>query len=473
MAAFQPIDLNAQQVQKDQQVQLLQQMQLQTQGMQAQQVQAQQTQQRAAQFLQQMTQIPAGANWADKISAAAQSAIKTGDFNDADKIIGVWSKAAEQQDKAAKEGASAAEQLVKTRAEKGAAVAQALSGVTSQSDLDYRRSIYKEQRGEDLPPELQTFRPGMDKTIESMNTTALQKADILLKEAQAKADKQRADAETMKAKAQAYKDSEEAKTQESVRIKNAKEGGKYEAEAEKARASAANGGGGSGANADRYGYTQNVINAGINATVDLDNLSKLPEGSGISWMSGMQDKTGPALTDALRANFARSLTPADRQTYKAAAAGLSNALSSMQTNGRNATAGMRHANQEATDINENDKADAAAYKLARVRQEIDVANESMQVNPKATPEQKKKFQEVADKAAKAVPFTTDDAVKAMSPAKARTMAQAFNEKISKARGEVTSDGIPKSNAKGWTLHTDDQGNKAYVSPDGKNYEEVQ
>ena len=32
--------------------------------------------------------------------------------------------------------------------------------------------------------------------------------------------------------------------------------------------------------------------------------------------------------------------------------------------------------------------------------------------------------------------------------------------------------IPNANAKGWTLHTDKNGNKAYVSPDGKQFEEV-
>jgi hypothetical protein len=32
--------------------------------------------------------------------------------------------------------------------------------------------------------------------------------------------------------------------------------------------------------------------------------------------------------------------------------------------------------------------------------------------------------------------------------------------------------IPATNAKGWTLHTDANGNRAYVSPDGKSYEEV-
>lgn len=33
--------------------------------------------------------------------------------------------------------------------------------------------------------------------------------------------------------------------------------------------------------------------------------------------------------------------------------------------------------------------------------------------------------------------------------------------------------VPNTNAKGWTLHTDAQGNRAYVSPDGSQFEEVQ
>jgi len=40
------------------------------------------------------------------------------------------------------------------------------------------------------------------------------------------------------------------------------------------------------------------------------------------------------------------------------------------------------------------------------------------------------------------------------------------------RGGSSESGIPNTNAKGWTLHTDAKGNKAYVSPDGKQYEEV-
>jgi len=43
----------------------------------------------------------------------------------------------------------------------------------------------------------------------------------------------------------------------------------------------------------------------------------------------------------------------------------------------------------------------------------------------------------------------------------------------KPGAKSTGGAVPNTNAKGWTLHTDKNGNKAYVSPDGKQYEEVQ
>lgn len=61
----------------------------------------------------------------------------------------------------------------------------------------------------------------------------------------------------------------------------------------------------------------------------------------------------------------------------------------------------------------------------------------------------------------------------------RTTGRTDGEQVFAARrhGEGQHGGnkggaLPATNAKGWTLHQDAAGNKAYVSPDGKNYEEV-
>lgn len=47
-----------------------------------------------------------------------------------------------------------------------------------------------------------------------------------------------------------------------------------------------------------------------------------------------------------------------------------------------------------------------------------------------------------------------------------------NADVSRENQPKGQTSIPQSNSKGWTLHVDANGNKAYVSPDGKQYEEV-
>jgi len=51
----------------------------------------------------------------------------------------------------------------------------------------------------------------------------------------------------------------------------------------------------------------------------------------------------------------------------------------------------------------------------------------------------------------------------------RTLAQQTADMAATMGGKPVA---PVKNAKGWTLHTDAQGNKAFVSPDGKQFEAV-
>ena len=46
-------------------------------------------------------------------------------------------------------------------------------------------------------------------------------------------------------------------------------------------------------------------------------------------------------------------------------------------------------------------------------------------------------------------------------------------KLEETRKNYNAKNPPAKNAQGWTLHTDKYGNKAYVSPDGKQYQKVQ
>jgi hypothetical protein len=51
-------------------------------------------------------------------------------------------------------------------------------------------------------------------------------------------------------------------------------------------------------------------------------------------------------------------------------------------------------------------------------------------------------------------------------------AQRMLDKAHAASGGAAKAGAPATNAKGWALHIDAKGNKAYVSPNGQDYEEV-
>lgn len=71
----------------------------------------------------------------------------------------------------------------------------------------------------------------------------------------------------------------------------------------------------------------------------------------------------------------------------------------------------------------------------------------------------------------------DSRVKAISQQYERTVTQGGNPaKVDPKNIEVLnrlrSGGASGTNARGWKLMTDASGNKAYVSPDGKQFEEV-
>jgi len=70
----------------------------------------------------------------------------------------------------------------------------------------------------------------------------------------------------------------------------------------------------------------------------------------------------------------------------------------------------------------------------------------------------------------------DATVPAKTKAAALDSIEKLNRKYANGSGPTggaTGDfGAPAKNAKGWALHTDAKGNRAYVSPDGKSFEEV-
>lgn len=343
-----------------------------TQGMQAQQKQQQQTAQRADQFMQQMQQVPEGANWADKIGAAAQSAIKTGDFADADKIIGVWGKAAEQQAKSSEEGAKAVAADLANKSKKFSEQASAISGVTSQADLDYRNQVYAQAHGgEQLP--FKQFVPGMDKTFQDMTTSALDRAKIISEQSAAKAAQQNADANTMRSKAGAAKDYAEAAAAKTRSEALAKEGPLdlqlKQSEIDLNKAKAANGGGtgAAGGGAINFRYNNAQTGASNEVATEVENWQKLnPSGTASMW-NGML-KPGASATDALRAFAARKVTPTEAQVLGTTFGGMGKSVATMSQQGRPVTTPVLNAITQSVTPMEGDDGATVLAKGARLRQ---------------------------------------------------------------------------------------------------------
>ena len=431
---FQPLNLQAQQVKDSQQVELLK-------GLQFENQQAQQTAQRASQFMQQMQQIPEGANWSDKLAGAASAAIKTGDFSDADKVIGVWGKVAEQQSKAAKEGADAVAKDLDNKQKKFGEVASALSGVTSQEDLNYRNQVYASAHGgEQLP--FKQFVPGMDKTFQDMSTSALDRAKIISEQAKAKADQQRADAETMRAKAQAYADDERAKT-ESVRRDNlAKEGDKFTAEAEKARAAAASGGGTPGGGAINQRLAGRQYESLIAAETHVTNMSQLPAGTGIGTFGDLASRYNKSGSDALGSLTARKMTAPANRAFQQEAANLETELGILAASG-SAGGASAHIVKDLQTMRpkDGDPPIVAANYLALAKQALQVANRGLQAWPGANDKQKQDANDVVKKIDAAVPWNVADVNKYITGDK-KTASTQYSSMLGKVGDPGSSSDAP-------------------------------
>lgn len=73
------------------------------------------------------------------------------------------------------------------------------------------------------------------------------------------------------------------------------------------------------------------------------------------------------------------------------------------------------------------------------------------------------------------PETIKQKAKLREIAEAEMMLKAgkASTKLEQTRKDYNAKNPPAKNAQGWKLYTDKNGNKAYVSPDGKQYQKVQ
>lgn len=426
-------DYYAQQDQRAMRQQELAQQMVATQGAQFQLAQAQKTASRADQFMQAMqaqAQQNPNASWHDKIAGATDAAIKSGDFGDADKLIGVWAKASDQEAKALADGQKAVQEDIANKQRKFAQQASFLSGVSSQQDLDARRSAYRQAYGEDLP--FKQFTPGMDKRFEDISISALDRAKIVSEQMNAKTAQIRANAEAQRDAAAAALDREKINTEKTIQEKNVKEGAKYAAQAE-------SGGGSAGGGAINQRLAGRQFEGMTAAETHITNMAGLPAGTGVGTFGDIAARYNKTGADALGGLTARAMTPAANRAFQQEASGLEVELGVLATSGSAGGASAHIVKDlQAMRPKEGDPPIVAANYLALAKQALQVANKGFQVWPGATKEQRAQAAETVAKLDQAVPWTVADVNKHITGDR-KTASASYSEMLNKS-------GLPGSSA---------------------------
>ncbi len=400
-----------------------------TQGIQLENAQAQKTAQRADQFMaamQQQQQQNPNASWHDRIASTISASIASGDYADADKQIGIFSKAAEQESKALEAGQKAVSEDIANKQKKFAQQASFLSGVSSQADLDARRAAYKQAYGEDLP--FQQFTPGMDKRFEDISISALDRAKIISEQMKAKTDQIRANAEAQRAQAEVELDKHRGAAEDARAERDRKEGAKFAAQA-------ANGGGsGAGAGgAINFRYNNAQTGASNEVATEIENWQKLDPTGVSSAFTGIM-KPGSSTSDATRAFMARKLTPTETQVLGTTFGGMAKSIATMSSQGRPVTAPVLAAIEKSIIPVQGDDGATVMAKGARMRQYMENNIRDLKMSG-ATPAQLEQAQENLEKAQKYLP--TWDQVIAATPTNKRAalqrQAKAADEAVEKEK----------------------------------------
>lgn len=195
------------------------------------------------------------------------------------------------------------------------------------------------------------------------------------------------------------------------------------------------------------------------AAKTLENIVKIPSSSSTGIFGGASKGTG--LMSAGVATLANAMTSQEVQRYKPVIAGLTRSLAGIEAAGLMPNGTLTH-QMDAVVFQEGDTELTKLTKLAEARQIVQEGIRPFLDNPRVSEPQKAQIHGFIDRLDKAIPFTQDDV----------TALQMSNNPKETINDIVRKRLTPSVNAQGWVLHEDANGNRAYVSPDGKQVQEV-
>lgn len=222
---------------------------------------------------------------------------------------------------------------------------------------------------------------------------------------------------------------------------------------------------------------QRVLSSSNEAAAAIKNITELPVGANTGWF-GVGASPGTSLFDSAKGVLTNKLSSQDVQDYSTMLPGLKRNLATIETAGL-APQGSLTDSFGALELREGDTNYTKLHKLAEYRQIVEKGLETNLSNPKIPEEQKQAVRDIIGQVQQVIPFTHHD-VTGLQQAHQQNpdltlgqymATQGLNKPAATGASAAASAPAP-TNAKGWALHTDKNGNQAYVSPDGKQYEEV-
>ena len=154
-------------------------------------------------------------------------------------------------------------------------------------------------------------------------------------------------------------------------------------------------------------YVQRMMMGANQASKDLANVVQLPLTASTGVFGGR--KQGPGLFDAGAEVLANKATGQEAQAYNAMATGFQRSLAQIESAGLMPSGSLTH-QMDAVLFKEGDTNLTKLHKLAQTRQIVEAGMETVQANPRVSPEEKAKVVGILDSIRKSVPFTHSDLI---------------------------------------------------------------
>ena len=187
---------------------------------------------------------------------------------------------------------------------------------------------------------------------------------------------------------------------------------------------------GTGLPAERAG---NILEATLQSTKDLINVSKLPEATTLNTFAGLSGKDAKGIVSGLEGAFARQVTTGDQRAFEQIIAGLESTMATAVGGGFASAASASKMAQYGKQIpRAGDNAENAAIFLARMKQELQTVREGFVDRQGANKEQVAKMDKAMEDLDKAIPFTIDQVMEAKAK---RAGGKTMGAKASKTYGD--------------------------------------